>query len=274
MTDKTYPLISVLTCTYNSEKFLEKALHSIEIQTYPYIEHVINDSYSSDRTPTIIADYIRRNQERYPIRFMQSEPKGVANALNVITPHARGDVYHYLHSDDYYVNESALERAASYFYKDPSLMWITGNFLIEIRDRQIVIPQTYFLRINAEKALSTMNIIHHENTFIKRDVIEKYGEFDEKPDSVVEYGIWLRLIKEHKPLVLDEEFTVFIIHEGSTSTGNILKFSKAILRAFHTQKKEKVFPLIGYYPDNDFYQFYQKIVKQTQEFLDLFEMDN
>ena len=98
-----------------------------------------------------------------------------------------------------------------------------------------------------------MNIISHENTFMKREFANQYGGFNEGKNEVVEYSLWLRLIRDHKPLVVDDVFTVFIIHKGSTSTGSLLKFSKAILRAFHTQNKEKVFPLLGYYPENRAY---------------------
>jgi len=80
--------------------------------------------------------------------------------------------------------------------------------------------------------------------------------------------LWLRLIRDHKPLVVDDEFTVFIIHKGSTSTGSFLKFSKAILRAFHTQSKEKVFPLIGYYPDNQTYIDAKAFLDEVTRFIE------
>jgi hypothetical protein len=41
------------------------------------------------------------------------------------------------------------------------------NFLIEVAGRKIVIPQTHLLRKNPGVALSVMNIISHENTFMK-----------------------------------------------------------------------------------------------------------
>ena len=55
------PLISIITCTFNSEKFLEKALESVQRQTYKNIEHIINDSYSTDKTLEIIKTYIEQN---------------------------------------------------------------------------------------------------------------------------------------------------------------------------------------------------------------------
>ena len=269
-----YPIISIVTCTYNSERYLRKALESVENQTYKNIEHIINDSYSTDKTLEILKKYIDRNKREYSIKFIQSQPNGVANALNVATKEATGDIIHYLHSDDYYYKNESLEKAVSRFMKNPSLVWLTGNFLVEIKGKIITIPQTHLLRINPEKALSGMNIISHENTFMKREAVQLYGGFNEDKNSVVEYSLWLKLIQDYKPLIVDDEFTVFIIHKGSTSTGSVIKFSKAVLRAFKTQRKEKIFPLIGYYEDNNFYSQYKKIVEKVKEFRSLFDFEN
>jgi len=274
MKNNNYPLISIITCTFNSEKYLERALESVQKQTYKNIEHIINDSYSTDKTLEIIKKYIEQNKKEYSIKLIQSQPNGVANALNVATKEATGDVVHYLHSDDYYYEKESLEKASSHFIKNPNLVWLTGNFLVEIKGRIIAIPQTHLLRINPEKALSAMNIISHENTFIRREAVQLYGGFNEDKNSVVEYRLWLKLIKDHKPLIVNDEFTVFIIHKGSTSTGSVIKFSKAILRAFKTQRKEKIFPLIGYYEDNNFYYQYKKIVEKVKEFRSLFNFEN
>src|SRR5690606_16033116 len=111
--------------------------------------------------------------------------------------------------------------------------------------------------------LSIMNFISHENTFMKREFVQTYGAFNEGKNEVVEYSLWLNLIKDVKPLVIDDEYTVFVIHKGSTSTGSVLKFAKAVFRAFRTQRKEKVFPLIGYYPENRIYLFTKSILKKV-----------
>jgi len=251
-----YPLISIITCTLNSEKHLEKALESIQMQTYKNIEHVINDSYSTDKTLEILNAYIERNKHDYRIKLIQSQPKGVANALNVATKEATGDLVHYLHSDDYYYEKESLEKAASYFQKNPNLIWLTGNFLVEIKGIRIAIPNTYLLRISPEKVLTCMNFISHENTFMRRNAVQLFGGFNEDKNLVVEYSLWLRIIKYFNPLIVNDEFTVFTIHKGSTSTGSVIKFSKAVLRAFNTQRKEEIFPLVGYYKDKKFYHLY------------------
>jgi len=262
---KINPLISIVTCTFNSEKYLPKALESVQNQTYKNIEHIINDSYSTDKTLEIITEYIKQTNNEYSIKLIQSQPKGVAKALNVATGEATGDIIHYLHSDDYYCKNDSLEKAALYFIKDPNLVWLTGNFFVAINGIEIVIPMAKLLRLYPEKVLSCMNFISHENTFIRRDVVLLYGGFNEEKNYVVEYSLWLKLIRDHKPLIVDDEFTVFIIHKGSTSTGSIIKFSKAILRGFNTQRKEKIIPLIGYYEDYDFYHQFLRITKRARD---------
>ena len=258
--------ISIVTCTFNSEKYLKTALKSIESQTYQPVEHIINDGYSTDSTLDIIQEYIERNKNRYSIKFIQSEPKGVGNALNIATKEATGEIIHYLHSDDYYLNQGSLKKVAEIFTDRPDLVWLTGNFLIELAGRKVVIPQTHLLRLNPETALSFMNFISHENTFMKRDFVQRYGGFNEGKKEVIEYSLWLNLIKDKKPLVVDDEFTVFIIHKGSTSTGSILKFSKAVMRAFHTQRKEQVFPLLGYYANKSVYIRTKSILKKVAKY--------
>ena len=257
------PRISIITCTCNSEKFLRRALDSIENQTYRHFEHIINDSFSTDATLRIIKDYIERNKDKYPIKLIHTEPKGVGNALNVATWEATGDIIHYLHSDDYYLNERSLEKVAEKFSERPNLIWMTGNFLVEIKGKRITIPHTMLIRVNPKMALSLMNLISHENTFVRREAIQTYGGFNETKEDVVEYSLWLHMIREHDPLIVNDEYTAFIIHKGSTSTGNIFKFLKAIFRAFHTQTREKVFPFVGYYGDNKAYlqtiRFFKKV---------------
>ncbi|MBI9045349.1 MAG: glycosyltransferase [Anaerolineaceae bacterium] len=266
---KWAPTISVVTCTYNSKKFLLKALHSMESQTYPYIEHIINDSFSTDGSMEMIESYKKRNQSKYPIKVIHTEPHGVAKALNIATNAASGNIIHYLHSDDYYDRPDALEQAASYFINDPDLVWMTGNFYIEFKGEKLIIPHSHLLKIKPETSISLMNVIHHENTFVKKNAVINYGGFCENKAMNVEYRLWLRLIKDHKPLVVNNQFTIFIIHQGSTSTGNIVQFSKAILRGFNTLQQEKVFPFIGYYEDKEFFKNFEKIHSSTQKFMSL-----
>jgi len=247
MTRTNQPKISVITCTYNSEVFLPQALASVENQTYQNIEHIINDSYSTDATLAIIHEYIQRNRSRYSVKLIHCKAKGVGNALNVATEQASGEIIHYLHSDDYYLDPQALQRAAQFFNANPDLVWLTGNFVVEWKGKRIILPQTLILKPNLEIALSLMNFISHENTFVRTEAVREFGGFMETQVEPVEYTLWLKLLQHHRPLIVNDEFCVFIIHKGSTSTGSVFKLLKAISRAYYTQRKEHVLPFLGFY---------------------------
>lgn len=107
------PKISIVPCTYNSEKYLSKALDSVERQSSGNLARIINASYSSDRMPAILRDYAARNAGRYPIRCIQSEAKDAATALNTDSEVASGELIHSLHSEDYSLDEHALARRAA-----------------------------------------------------------------------------------------------------------------------------------------------------------------
>lgn len=55
-----YPLVSIVLCTYNGEKYLEEQLDSLVKQTYPNIEIIVVDDCSSDATIEILNEYEKR----------------------------------------------------------------------------------------------------------------------------------------------------------------------------------------------------------------------
>ena len=50
------PLVSIITVSKNSEKFIENTICSVINQSYPKIEYLIIDSLSEDKTVDIISD--------------------------------------------------------------------------------------------------------------------------------------------------------------------------------------------------------------------------
>ena len=50
------PLVSIITPTLNSEKFIEENIKSILAQTYTHIEHIIIDGDSEDKTLLVVRE--------------------------------------------------------------------------------------------------------------------------------------------------------------------------------------------------------------------------
>lgn len=98
------PLLSIITVVYNGEKYLEQTIQSVINQSYEYLEYIIIDGGSTDRTLEIIAKY-----DDY-IDYWISEPdRGIYNAMNKGTKLATGSHVLHLNADDLLFQPESLD---------------------------------------------------------------------------------------------------------------------------------------------------------------------
>ena len=92
--------VSAIVPVYNSEKFLEKCLDSLVMQSLQEKEIVIVNDGSVDSSDEIIQLYM----EKYPnlFKYIKIENGGVANARNIGLRHASGEYITFCDSDDYF----------------------------------------------------------------------------------------------------------------------------------------------------------------------------
>ena len=87
--------VSIITVTYNAQRFIEDAILSVLTQSYPGIEYIIIDGASTDATMSIVHKYHDR------IAKIVSEPdKGVYDAMNKAIVLSTGDIIYFLGADD------------------------------------------------------------------------------------------------------------------------------------------------------------------------------
>ena len=254
------PKITVVTCTYNVDyALLRKALESVETQTFTDIEHLFNDSSNDPETLKIIEEYTKRNKDRYSIKMISTPAKGIGRAMNDATKEAQGELINFLHADDYYYTEDALEKVAAYFKENDDIVWLTGNLVAQVKGQTFKLPVTKVLSLDPKKALSTMIWISHENTFMKTELIGEYGWFNEDNKNSTEYGLWLRLIRDHEVFIVDDYFTVYTVHKGSKSTGSFKAYIESLLRLLLVLKEEKVIFGVGPLEENPLYKALKKL---------------
>ena len=82
------PKVSVIIPVYNGEKFISKCIESVINQTLREIEIIIVDDGSTDRTPSIIKRYAKRDNR---IRIITQENGGAGAARNNALQYATGE---------------------------------------------------------------------------------------------------------------------------------------------------------------------------------------
>lgn len=159
------PKISIITITYNSEKYVEEALQSVIGQNYPNLEYIIIDGGSRDSTLQIIERY------REHIAVLISEPDhGISDAFNKGIAHATGDVIGIINSDDYLTPGALADIAKAY---DPSVDVYRSRIYLMNDSGQKFIEQP-----SMQFPLMPLTIhVSHQGTFVARQAYEKYGVF-------------------------------------------------------------------------------------------------
>jgi glycosyltransferase involved in cell wall biosynthesis len=99
------PKVSIITVTYNAERYLERTLKSVLTQTYPNKEYILIDGNSKDATIGII------KKNAHHIDFWLSEPdKGIYDAMNKGLRQATGDYVIFINAGDTFYEDSTLEK--------------------------------------------------------------------------------------------------------------------------------------------------------------------
>lgn len=204
---------SIITCTWNSARYLDESISSVLMQDYPHIEYIFVDGGSDDGTLERIRALGR------PFRLVENVRGGISHAMNEGVRAATGDVVAHLHSDDYYLRPDVLSTVARHL--DASGRgWLFGRIRQDIggtlRAEGYVAPRFSMSR------LLRRNFIPHPATFVRRDLMLRAGCFDTGLKYAMDYDLWLKLARLAEPVQLDEPFAAFRVHEGSASTKNRL----------------------------------------------------
>ena len=104
--------ISIITATFNSSKYINCCLSSVQNQTYKNIDHIVIDGASTDETLSIL------ESNRNRLKVLISEPdKGVYDAMNKGIMISEGDIIGFLNSDDFYANNEVLSKVVNVLHQ-------------------------------------------------------------------------------------------------------------------------------------------------------------
>ncbi len=106
------PLVSVLMCAWNAEKFIAETIRSILNQTYNNLELIIVDDGSTDNTRQVIAKF-----DDARIKYFYKGHTGLADSRNFSRSKALGDYSVIIDSDDL-IDPSLLEKEIRIFQEN------------------------------------------------------------------------------------------------------------------------------------------------------------
>lgn len=96
------PKISVIIPVYNTEKYIEKCLYSLEEQVMQDFEVIVVNDGSTDDSEKVIKEYMKKS--KLNIKYLEKENGGLASARNYGLEYVSGKYISFLDSDDYIDN--------------------------------------------------------------------------------------------------------------------------------------------------------------------------
>ena len=183
MTYKRTPIISVMLCAYNAEKYIREAVDSILAQTFTNFELVIVDDGSTDGTRTIIQSY-----DDTRVRVIFSQHNYIAS-LNVGLRACRGEYIARMDADDK-VAPNRLERQFQVMQENPGLTvcFSWGRTFGEVEEpighcARGQIRNPYFW-------LVTGNYLMHPSAMIRKSFLQRHRLLYKDYPYAEDYKLW------------------------------------------------------------------------------------
>ena len=202
------PLVSIITPTYNHERFISQCIESVLSQTYSSWEQIVIDDGSTDGTQQIVAKY---KDER--IRYFRQDNLGIwnlAKTYNRGLENSQGELVAVLEGDDFWPPNKLEKQIPAFDNPDIVLSW--GRVQQIDADGRVIWtgPRDFRSFRNATREDMIKRLLFHNRipsctVMLRRNALLSIGGFKQAEYTpYVDYPTWLELSLLGRFHALDE----------------------------------------------------------------------
>lgn len=245
--------VSIIVVTYNSSKYVEETLESISSQTWPELELIITDDFSTDNTVELCREWLQHNQQRFVRTEMITVEKntGISANCNRGLKASKGYWIHFCAGDDILLPD-CIELNMKYIAENPDARVVFSQVKVyqdsfDEHNYRRTIPDTYphnlmSTKYSAEEQyrilLLSDRITYTPSYFFNKHAIHEVGGYDERNKLVEDYPMWLRLTKAGYKLHYFHSPTAgYRIHSGATNNTGETLFKPSVINSFRVRQK-------------------------------------
>lgn len=204
------PKISVVTPSFNQGKYLEKTILSVLEQNYPNLEYIIIDGGSTDNSVEIIKKY-----EKHLHYWVSEKDRGQSHAINKGFPHATGELFAWLNSDDYYA-PGALHAVADLYRHYPDAGAFVGAG--EMTDgTSTSVREPFAVTVDALYGWIDRYFMQPSCFFTKR-AWEVCGPLSEELTFAMDLDLWLKIASKFDFACTDGVLSTSLVHTSAKTT--------------------------------------------------------
>ncbi len=163
-----FPIVTIITVSYNCRNLIEATIVSVLRQDYPKIEYIVIDGGSTDGTMEVIAKY----QEHIHLVISEKDT-GIYDAMNKGLQNACGDIVYFLNCGDHLFNTRTVKTIVTTFVEHPDCSLVYGDV-----ENYIEGTVTYDSQYRCHKIQYFSRTLCHQTIFSKKSLFDTTGGFD------------------------------------------------------------------------------------------------
>jgi glycosyltransferase involved in cell wall biosynthesis len=222
-------LVSIITPSYNQGSFIEDTILSIKNQTYTNIEHIIIDGGSTDKTLEIIKKY----EKTYNLKWISEPDGGQADAIVKGFERVNGSIVTWLNTDDYYLENTVIEKVVQYFERNHETDVVTGSGYWVDEKKVILGPITADAKLITLKYMQCGDFILQPSTFFRRNILDTMN-IEKQYSYVFDWLFFLGMLEQKKSfLVVSDFFSAYRTYKTNKTAQD------------NARRKKEIFEVVG-----------------------------
>jgi len=240
--------IDIILITYNQEKYIQKAIEGLFLQSVgedTSVRVVVADDHSTDSTYSIIRAISRSEKgKRYEWTFLPEEGN-MGNAKNYQRAFAActGDYVAILEGDDWWCSPIHLARSIDFLNEHPDFVAVGSHPVFYYDEDQVFAPETM---ITSTKVLDTDSLLRQSDfenlstIMIRTDAL---GKLDSRifNTTILDWSLYINLSRLGKLGVLPMATSVYRYNKHGIWSGNDEAAQKELVNKMLKEMNE-IFP--------------------------------
>jgi glycosyltransferase involved in cell wall biosynthesis len=222
------PQVSIILPTFNGEKTIKTAMHSVLRQSFFNWELIIIDDGSTDNTRECIERYSVKDSRI--ILISHEKNKGLQESLNHGLSLARGTYIARIDDDDVWINTNKLQKQVDFLNNNKEYVLVgTGAIVVDEKGSEItryLMPET---DTQIRKKILRANTFIHSSVIYRTESVVSVGGYQIEK-MLEDYDLWLRLGKIGKFKNLQEYSICYSFNtEGYNFHNKIVRLKSNLL---------------------------------------------
>lgn len=252
-------LVSIITPSYNTAKFIGKTIESVQNQTYQKWEMIIVDDCSTDNTDEVIDGYLSDKRIKY---IKNEKNSGAAVSRNRALREAKGKWIAFLDSDDLWMPEK-LEKQIGFMEKNGYHFSYANYEEIDTDGKRTCV------RVTGPKKITKAGMYNYcypgcLTVMYDAEYVGLIQIKDIKKNN--DYAMWLKVCQKADCWLLDEYLGQYRRgRAGSISSHGVLKLIKYHFQLFYFAEEKKIMSSIWNTVKNLIFGFAKRLLYIKKE---------